>query len=166
MNHWNRFLRRWDAVNFALLCTLIVLSMLLSGCASPTIPVGTFAITVHESPSSIVSQSSDKPKELVAWIVTRSDCYPCKQFHDTRGDGLDGLRYRYIQTDRPKPSSCPDAVWNAAVEGGKTRPVPFAMWRSRIQIGDRPPGHYTATAVLGLTHEQLREIVAYSGDAE
>jgi hypothetical protein len=114
---------------------------------------------LKETSDVVVSGSS----EFTAWIVTRSDCYPCREFHDTRGNGVGGLKYRYIQTDQPQPADVPDDVWRSAIEGAKARPVPFAMWKSRISVNGQPPGHYTATAVVGLTHEQLHDIVAFSG---
>lgn len=109
------------------------------------------------------SDRDDVDNEYTAWIVTRSDCFPCRDFHDKRGNGVGGLKYRYIQADQQQPADVPDGVWRAAVEGAKVRPTPFALWKSRIAIDGQPPGHYTATAVLGLTHEQLRDTVAFSG---
>lgn len=125
------------------------------------IATGLDAITelLKETSDAVVSGSS----EFTAWIVTRSHCFPCRDFHDKRGDGVGGLKYRYIQADQPKPADVPDDLWRAAVEGAKVRPAPFAMWKSRIAIDGQPPGHYTATAVVGVTHEELREIVAFSG---
>lgn len=99
----------------------------------------------------------------LAWIVTRGNCVPCRNFHGLNGNGSNRLRLRYLQIDGTKPGDVPDSVWRSACEGGRTRGVPFAMWQAALSIDGQPPGHFTSTACGGMSTDGLLKTVAFSG---
>lgn len=97
-----------------------------------------------------------------AWIISLSACKPCDTFHNQRGDGLGGLKYRYLQIDKQQPDDVPDDVWKAAFDISRGKTVPFAMWRTGTQIPNLP-AYVHKDDLFVLTHEQLMQYVKYSG---
>jgi hypothetical protein len=122
------------------------------------IAVGVDAIHELIGDETVVAMGDPVPIEptYTAWIITRSNCFPCEKFHNTRGNGLGGLRYRYIQVDQKKPDDVPADLWQAAGDVASRRTVPFAMWRTK-------DNKFVFTDVLDKTHESLMEYVKFSG---